>query len=135
MHQDPVIVAHDDEEPADEMEVEDIKAAELVVLDSEPEQSLKEVEELVQVLDSEDDEQEEVEEPEASESHPPRVWPELGTVRRQRYQAEVEKIRETFEDEVDPEDTTMVSEYAEEIFEYMQELEVRRFPEWLRFDR
>ena len=34
-------------------------------------------------------------------------------------------IRETFEDEVDPYDTTMVSEYADEIFEYMADLEVR----------
>ncbi|EKM58202.1 uncharacterized protein PHACADRAFT_252339 [Phanerochaete carnosa HHB-10118-sp] len=103
------------------MVVEHAKLIEPSVLDSEPEQSSKEVEDLVRVLD---DESELVHiQQQTLEPHAPRVWPELGTTRRQRYQTEIEKIRETFVDEVDPEDTTMVSEYADEIFEYMQELE------------
>ena len=96
----------DEEEAADEMEVEDVKSTEPIVIDSEPElePSVKEVEDLVQIDDSEDDEQDDAEQLHDLEPRPPRVWPELGTARRQRYQAEVEKIRETFHDEVDPED-------------------------------
>ena len=56
-----------------------------------------------------------------------RVWPEVSTERAQRYQREIQAIRSRFEDEVDMYDTTMVSEYAEEIFEYMEEMEVRLF--------
>ena len=41
------------------------------------------------------------------------------TIRRQ-----VQTIRDVFVDEPDMHDTTMVSEYAEEIFQYMSELEV-----------
>lgn len=55
---------------------------------------------------------------------PGRMWPEVSTERAQRYKREVDEIRETFEDTVDEFDMTMVSEYAEEIFEYMNELEV-----------
>lgn len=54
---------------------------------------------------------------------PGRMWPEVSTERAQRYKREVDEIRETFEDTVDEFDMTMVSEYAEEIFEYMNELE------------
>lgn len=58
---------------------------------------------------------------------PPRVWPEFATERALRYREEVQAIRESYHDVVDMFDTTMVSEYAEEIFEYMGELEVRFF--------
>lgn len=120
VHQDPVVLTHNGEE-TDDMEVEEVKPTEPIVIDSEPEHSSKEVEEMVQVLEDEDDECDQQEQ--VPEARQPRVWPELGTARRQRYQTEIEKIRETFHDEIDPEDTTMVSEYADEIFEYMQELE------------
>lgn len=40
----------------------------------------------------------------------------------------LDKIRETFEDDVDLFDTTMVAEYSDEIFAYMEELEVRARP-------
>ena len=43
-----------------------------------------------------------------------------------RYQKEIEQIRAGFRDEVDMFDTTMVSEYSEEIFEYMSKLEVSK---------
>jgi molecular chaperone GrpE (heat shock protein) len=56
-----------------------------------------------------------------------RVWPEVSTSRAQRYQREVQEVREHFEEEVDMYDTTMVSEYADEIFQYMEELEVSWF--------
>jgi len=56
---------------------------------------------------------------------PPRIWPEFATERALRYRDEVQAVRESYHDVVDKYDTTMVSEYAEEIFEYMGELEVR----------
>lgn len=55
---------------------------------------------------------------------PEPVWPEVATERRQKYKREVDAIREVFEDEADVFDTTMVSEYSEDIFKYMCELEV-----------
>lgn len=53
-----------------------------------------------------------------------RIWPELSPEAAARYRNEIERIQATFNDEVDMFDTTMVSEYAEEIFEYMEKLEV-----------
>jgi G2/mitotic-specific cyclin 2 len=53
-----------------------------------------------------------------------RIWPEVATDRRIKCEKEIQAIREMFQDEVDMYDTTMVSEYAEEIFDYMCELEV-----------
>jgi hypothetical protein len=81
----------------------------------------QEVEAMIGVQDSESEGEEE----EVQFEKPPRVWPEVSTDRALRYEKEVQSIRERFEDEVDMYDTTMVSEYAEEIFEYMCDLEVR----------
>lgn len=80
----------------------------------------QEVEAMIGVQDSESEGEEE----EVQFEKPPRIWPEVSTDRALRYQKEVQSIRERFEDEVDMYDTTMVSEYAEEIFEYMCDLEV-----------
>jgi len=55
---------------------------------------------------------------------PVRIWPEVSTVRANRFHSEIDQIKEIFQDEVDDDDTTMVSEYANEIFSYMNELEV-----------
>lgn len=79
-------------------------------------------------LDSEieDTEAEDTAKVTASAPKPPRIWPEVSTDRAVRYKREVDAIREVFEDEVDVYDTTMVSEYAEDIFDYMCELEVGR---------
>ena len=55
---------------------------------------------------------------------PVRIWPEISTARANRFRSEIEQIKEVFQDEIDDEDTTMVSEYANEIFAYMTELEV-----------
>ncbi|KIM39776.1 hypothetical protein M413DRAFT_74410 [Hebeloma cylindrosporum] len=59
---------------------------------------------------------------------PPRIWPEVPTERAQKYKKEIQSVRERFEDDVDLHDTTMVSEYAEEIFEYMCDLEEEVMP-------
>lgn len=58
---------------------------------------------------------------------PLRIWPEFATEPAHRFRNEVQAIRESYNDVVDMFDTTMVSEYAEEIFEYMGDLEVRFF--------
>ncbi|EIN03731.1 hypothetical protein PUNSTDRAFT_93743 [Punctularia strigosozonata HHB-11173 SS5] len=60
-----------------------------------------------------------------------RVWPDMPTAHRRKCEAEVERIRETFgQEELEPGmmDPSMVSEYADEIFEYMQELEEEMMP-------
>jgi hypothetical protein len=85
----------------------------------------REVEQMVVVeVDNHDDEEEE-ETAKVYEARPARVWPEVSTERAEHYKREVKKIRDSFEEELDMDDTTMVSEYAEEIYEYMCELEVR----------
>jgi molecular chaperone GrpE (heat shock protein) len=53
-----------------------------------------------------------------------RAWPEMSTQRVKRCRREVDQIREVFEDEQDTMDPTMVSEYADDIFKYMEDLEV-----------
>jgi hypothetical protein len=57
-----------------------------------------------------------------------RAWPEMSTGCVKRARREVEAIREVFTDDVDNTDPTMVSEYAEEIFEYMEDLEKEMMP-------
>lgn len=52
------------------------------------------------------------------------IWPALSPEAASRYKQEIDRIQATFHDEVDMFDTTMVSEYADEIFEYMERLEV-----------
>ena len=64
---------------------------------------------------------------EPSTAKKPRVWPEFATEPTHRFRDEVQAIRESYHDVIDMYDTTMVSEYAEEIFEYMGDLEVRFF--------
>ena len=122
VHKDAVVVIKDDVNNApDAMDVEEVKPApEPIVI--EPEPSLDEVEAMVDVDDYA--EEAEVEAAAVDEPRGPRIWPEVGTARAHKFHAEVERIRETFQDEIDPLDTTMVSEYADDIFEYMQELEV-----------
>jgi hypothetical protein len=83
----------------------------------------EEVEAMIGV-DSELDIPEETASPE--ERKTARIWPEVSTSRRQQYEREVQAVRKHFEEEVDMYDTTMVSEYADDIFQYMEELEVSR---------
>ena len=59
------------------------------------------------------------------DDHAEYIWPEAPPERAERYRRQVQAIRDVFEDEPDMYDTTMVSEYSEEIFQYMTELEVR----------
>jgi hypothetical protein len=82
----------------------------------------QEVEAMVGVESSEEEDIEET--TQLPPSKVQRIWPEVSTDRRVRCEKEVQAIRDMFQDEVDMYDTTMVSEYAEEIFEYMCDLEV-----------
>ena len=114
-----------EEDPQSEMEIE----MEHQVQDYEREQLVNEEEvEAMIGVDDDSDAEEELENlalpPATVEPKRRRFWPELDTERAERYKQEVEAIREAFEDEVDIYDTTMVSEYSEEIFEYMSQLEV-----------
>ncbi|KAF9532536.1 cyclin-like protein [Crepidotus variabilis] len=92
----------------------------------------REVEAMIGIDESEAEEEHDDEDPgvppSSSVARPQRVWPEVDTDRAQRIRKEVDAVREVFEDEVDMYDTTMVSEYAEEIFEYMSQLEEEVMP-------
>jgi len=82
----------------------------------------QEIEEMVAV-DTEDEQ--DILPEQQMRAKPVRVWPEVDTAKATKFRTEIDDIREVFQDEIDEEDTTMVSEYANEIFEYMTELEVR----------
>ncbi|KAJ6505944.1 cyclin [Mycena vulgaris] len=123
-------VDQSEEEEQDEegMDVEDDEAVQLEVelAEEDPEE---EVEAMAVIEDIEEDQlEEEAEEETATVPKPLRVWPEVSTERAQHYQREVQAIREAFQDDVDIHDTTMVSEYAEDIFEYMSDLEEKMMP-------
>lgn len=60
-----------------------------------------------------------------ADEYDPEDWLALSPNRLARSEAQVNTVRETFKDEVDEWDTTMVSEYADEIFAYMESMEVR----------
>ncbi|PFH53068.1 hypothetical protein AMATHDRAFT_138498, partial [Amanita thiersii Skay4041] len=57
------------------------------------------------------------------ENKAPKIWPQMDTQLLDRCQKEVQAVREHFTDDVNVYDTTMVSEYADDIFQYMSELE------------
>ncbi|KAJ7593025.1 cyclin [Mycena floridula] len=134
----PVVVIEEDDEDAmeedeDEMDVEDEVGlhrdhdmAERQVDDEsdgeESDTSLldgeREVEDMMGV---EEDEQ-------LQEDSRSRVWPNITPSRDAMYQKKVEAIREVFEDIADDCDPSMVSEYADDIFKYMAELETEVLP-------
>ncbi|KAJ1307689.1 hypothetical protein OPQ81_001780 [Rhizoctonia solani] len=63
-----------------------------------------------------------------ADEYDPEDWLYLSPDRLARSEAQVSSIRETFKDEVDEWDTTMVSEYADEIFAYMESMEAQCMP-------
>ncbi|KAF7330516.1 Cyclin N-terminal domain-containing protein [Mycena venus] len=129
----PPPVTAEDEGDDDQLEQEeermpmDVEDDEVAPLESEPAEEEEPEEDMD---DSEEDQLEELELPEDTEkvAKRPRVWPDVSTERRLQYQKEVQAIRETFQDDVDIYDTNMVSEYAEDIFEYMNDLEEKMMP-------
>ncbi|QRW04116.1 Cyclin, N-terminal domain [Ceratobasidium sp. AG-Ba] len=63
-----------------------------------------------------------------ADEYDPEDWLYLSPDRLARSEAQVNAVRETFKDEVDEWDTTMVSEYADEIFAYMESMETQCMP-------
>ena len=62
----------------------------------------------------------------AEESEAPQyIWPDVSPNRAVKYQHEVDEVRQKFDAEDEEYDATMCSEYADEIFQYMTDLEVR----------
>ncbi|KAJ7931453.1 cyclin [Mycena leptocephala] len=122
-------LAQDEEEEAEmNMDVEDDEAAQ-PELEAAEEDAEEEVEAMAVVDESEEDQlEDEAEEETATAAKPARVWPDVSAERALQYQKEVQAIREAFQDDVDIYDTTMVSEYAEDIFEYMNDLEEKMMP-------
>lgn len=124
---DPILVDEEDELDHMEIEVEtypvepglqeDI-AIEIDETQQVPNSSQAEVETMVEVHHEEPEDDVDLEGEKLV-----RQWPELATARAERYRKEVNNIREQFHE--DPEDDmNMCSEYADEIFQYMTDLEV-----------
>ncbi|KAI0671587.1 cyclin-like protein [Trametes maxima] len=105
------------------MEVEVHHMADPVDQYAVEEAELTELSDREEELVHEEEDEGEVSEDEEPITKRPRIWPEVSTERAHRYRREIEDVKEHFRDEVDEFDTTMVSEYADDIFEYMQELE------------
>ena len=55
------------------------------------------------------------------------LWPEYSPAHAARYASEISALRAKFQEEEEEHDSTMVHEYADEIFEYMNTLEVRLY--------
>ncbi|KAJ3555694.1 hypothetical protein NM688_g2435 [Phlebia brevispora] len=62
-----------------------------------------------------------------------RQWPDMATARAERYRKEVNNVRERFHEEPE-DDENMCPEYADEIFQYMTELEDDCMPTWNYMD-
>jgi hypothetical protein len=110
-----------EEEHEHEMDIEH----EVEDLEADPELSIvneKEVEEMVGIQET--DIIEEDVQPETLEPKSPRMWPDVDTERALKHYRQIAGVQQTYQDEVDLFDTTMVSEYSDEIFSYMAELEV-----------
>lgn len=108
-------IDHDDAARADiDMELDDIPAT-----DSDLDGEEGRVEHLLDEDDENEDERDELAGP---------VWPDCDPASRAEYAARVADVREHFEDNVDTEDPAMVSEYADEIFKYMEEIEIGTMP-------
>jgi G2/mitotic-specific cyclin 2 len=53
------------------------------------------------------------------------IWPDVSPNRAAKYQHEVDKVQARFDAEDEAYDTSMCSEYADEIFQHMEDLQVR----------
>lgn len=106
-----------------------------IEMDVEQVEDLEAESELIDMLEQKDEQDmvgvqetgansENIPEVEVVESKSPRVWPDVDTEKAMRHYKEVTDIQRTYQDEIDIFDTTMVSEYSDEIFKYMSELEV-----------
>ncbi|KAH7106480.1 cyclin [Auriculariales sp. MPI-PUGE-AT-0066] len=128
----PAIVQHRHEEDEEDdrigdMDLEDIETEEVppasdLVMDNN---NTTDAEGAVEIILAETDQLEEEEEEEEEEEL---VWPEVDSVTQATYDAQIAKVRESFVDPVDHDDPAMVSEYADEIFAYMERIETESMP-------
>lgn len=116
----PVIISTEEEKEADM----DIEVAEILDPEADPELSIINEKEVEDMVDIQQMEVIDIVQEGAAQTRSPRIWPDVDTERAMRHYKEISEIQQTFEDEVDVYDTTMVSEYADEIFKYMSDLEV-----------
>ncbi|KAG9314885.1 hypothetical protein JVU11DRAFT_3987 [Chiua virens] len=111
-----VIPTHVAEEKETEMDIEDPED-----LQAEPE--------VVDMLEEKDQDMvgvqhtgvsvENIQDPALVGSKSPRIWPDIDTDKAMRHYKQIADIQRTYQDEVDLFDTTMVSEYSDDIFKYM----------------
>lgn len=73
-------------------------------------------------------EDEEFDEPEMEDEEDEEDWLRTTEDEAARAALELDDVRSRFKDEVDLFDTTMVAEYADDIFEYMEKLELTTMP-------
>ncbi|ESK89032.1 g2 mitotic-specific cyclin-b [Moniliophthora roreri MCA 2997] len=134
VHED-ALAANDQEDV--EMDVEDLPITSQTeevqppserVVETAPIQIHEDIEDEMNVVDDIDSDDEVQEENEPQQTKSPRVWPDMATEHRLRCERDVQAIREVFDDGEEPFDPTMVSDYAEEIFEYMESLEASMMP-------
>lgn len=109
--------------PAPVQEDYEMEVEEAITIDTEIEEAPVEP-----VLSPVADESYEDEDTMDADEYDPEDWLYLSPERLARSEAQVNAIRETFKDEVDEWDTTMVSEYADEIFAYMESMETQCMP-------
>lgn len=123
--EEPIVVPDDDEDEAEEEQDEIVPQSEMDVIEEKqaarPAVEVIEVVEVPQADESSDMEEVECQQPEEA---PRYVWPEVSPGTASRYQVEIAQIKDVFEDMTESHDETMCNEYAEEIFQYMSELEV-----------
>ncbi|KAG9018253.1 hypothetical protein FRB90_011759 [Tulasnella sp. 427] len=115
---------------SDSMEVEEVVNA---GGDTDPEDNVQTMEDVIEI--HEEQEQQVVPEKQAPAAQPQTIeedveideddWTFASPTTNARYQAAIQQVKETFKDEVDETDMTMVSEYADEIFAYMSKLELQ----------
>jgi hypothetical protein len=63
-----------------------------------------------------------------SKSRKDSIWPDLDGTLQHEIAEQIKIVKVSFNEEVDPYDTTMVSEYSEDIMQYMSELELSTMP-------
>jgi hypothetical protein len=87
------------------------------------EQPEAEVEAMIEVIDSSDEEDVVASVLTTTALQQEYIWPEFSPAHAERYANELQALQQQFQDE-DEVETTLVPEYAEDIFRYMGELEV-----------
>ena len=118
----PVVIEEDEEDLEDAvMDVEDHNQDMDEAEDREDEADCSAEHEVEQMVGIEEDAH-------TQEEADSRVWPNITPERNALYEKRIGAVREVFVDFADDCDPTMVSEYADEIFSYMAELEVSLHP-------